>query len=46
MKSFESKTNFCFFIVEDQDIMLLNLLDISTHYRLLGHTRANGTATL
>ena len=40
MKSFKGKTNFYFSIVEDQDINLLNLLDISKYYRLLGLTRA------
>ena len=39
MKSFKGKTNFYFSIVQDQDINLLNLLDISKYYRLLGLTR-------
>ena len=39
MKSYKGKTNFYFSIVQDQDINLLNLLDISKYYRLLGHTR-------
>ena len=38
MKSFKGKTNFYISIVQDQDINLLNLLDISK-YRLLGITR-------
>ena len=43
MKSFKDKTNFYLSIVEDQDMNLLNLLDISKYYRLLG---LNGIATL
>ena len=39
MKSFKGKTNIYFSIVQDQDINLLNLLDISKYYRLLGLTR-------
>ena len=39
MKGIKGKTNFYFSIVQDQDINLLNLLDISQYYRLLGHTR-------
>ena len=39
MKSFKGKTNFYFSILQDQDINLLNLLDISKYYRLLGLTR-------
>ena len=39
MKSFKGKTIFYFSIVQDQDINLLNLLDISKYYRLLGLTR-------
>ena len=39
MKSFKGKTNFSFSIVQDQDFSLLNLLDISKYYRLLGLTR-------
>ena len=46
MKSFKGRTNFCFSVIEDQDINLLNLLDISKYYRLLGLTRAYGTTTL
>ena len=34
MNSFKDKTNFDFSIIEDQDINLLNLLDISKFYRL------------
>ena len=36
MKNFKGKVIFCFSIVEDQDINLLGLLDISKYYRLLG----------
>ena len=40
MKSFKVKTFFCFSIVDDQDIKLLNLLDISKYYRLVRLTKA------
>ena len=40
VKIFEGKTNFSFSLIEDQDIKLLNLLDISKYNRLLGLTRA------
>ena len=39
MKIIKGKTNFYFSIVQDQDNNLLNLLDISKYYRLLGLTR-------
>ena len=34
MKIFKGKTNFYFSIVQDQDINVLNLLDISKYNRL------------
>ena len=45
MQNIKCKRIFCFSIVEDQDINLHKLLDISKYYRLIGLIEQCGTAT-